>query len=540
MESESGLELSKASWPNIWKFLQPVSFEEVQKSRFMASLSHVSYCLSKITNPHFFRRYGLQFVTSSLNCKQPAKTAERLDDVLKTSDGMAVAKSEIPTCQEPAKVESSIELSNIVSVSADLQKSLNATQDDNSETENWNFGSLSNSIYSQSLAQFAKQVSLAASVSQSAVSVTLTRVMSLLQSTLGSTPTPSSAQSLQDAVPTEQDQGPKQGVVGEESPPVLGKCPTEWFVCDDVEKETRIFCIQGSDNFESWRTNLQFDPVVFEDEKLGVKVHRGIYKAAQSLYGLFVPLIKDHLRNGRGKKISFTGHSLGGAISTVMMMILVHRGVLEPQNVGQVFTFGGAACFCDNCNCSSCIFDPTDPQSSANQKQLLSKLQLPSSTVINIIMHKDITPRAFSSDYSPVAEFLRNWSSSFRTHGCLSSPNRSLLYNFIGEILVLQPDAGVGFVRNEGYHPMLPEEAGLFRLVDPDQGSLNLAEKLRKEWKTRGEHTGKEVDDKEKAFLALMDNPHPLDILSDTRAYGVMGAISRYVYFKWFSFLSGF
>ena len=39
---------------------------------------------------------------------------------------------------------------------------------------------------------------------------------------------------------------------------------------------------------------------------------------------------------------------------------------------------------------------------------------------------------------------------------------------------------------------------------------------------------GTEVESKRDAFLALMDNPHPLDILADARAYGFQGAISRY------------
>ena len=42
------------------------------------------------------------------------------------------------------------------------------------------------------------------------------------------------------------------------------------------------------------------------------------------------------------------------------------------------------------------------------------------------------------------------------------------------------------------------------------------------------EAIGTEVESKRDAFLALMDNPHPLDILADARAYGFQGAISRY------------
>lgn len=42
------------------------------------------------------------------------------------------------------------------------------------------------------------------------------------------------------------------------------------------------------------------------------------------------------------------------------------------------------------------------------------------------------------------------------------------------------------------------------------------------------DEVGNEVESKRDAFLALMDNPHPLDTLSEPSAYGVKGAISRY------------
>ena len=48
--------------------------------------------------------------------------------------------------------------------------------------------------------------------------------------------------------------------------------PTEWFVADDPMSRTRYFIIQGSDTLDHWKVNLTFDPVVFEDPSLGVKV----------------------------------------------------------------------------------------------------------------------------------------------------------------------------------------------------------------------------------------------------------------------------
>lgn len=48
--------------------------------------------------------------------------------------------------------------------------------------------------------------------------------------------------------------------------------PTEWFVADDPMSRTRYFIIQGSDTLDHWKVNLTFDPVIFEDPSLGVKV----------------------------------------------------------------------------------------------------------------------------------------------------------------------------------------------------------------------------------------------------------------------------
>jgi hypothetical protein len=44
------------------------------------------------------------------------------------------------------------------------------------------------------------------------------------------------------------------------------------FVADDASTSTRTFVIQGSDTIDHWRLNLTFDPVVFEDPSMGIRV----------------------------------------------------------------------------------------------------------------------------------------------------------------------------------------------------------------------------------------------------------------------------
>jgi hypothetical protein len=51
-------------------------------------------------------------------------------------------------------------------------------------------------------------------------------------------------------------------------------CPSEWFVVDDDVNTIRYFVIQGSDSIDHWKTNITFEPMMFEG--LGIKVSTGL------------------------------------------------------------------------------------------------------------------------------------------------------------------------------------------------------------------------------------------------------------------------
>jgi predicted lipase len=104
---------------------------------------------------------------------------------------------------------------------------------------------------------------------------------------------------------------------------------------------------QGSYSLESWRTNLAFDPTAFEDPALGVHVHRGVYEAALALYPRIRAIVEEHLASSPYARVSFTGHSLGGSIAMVLALMLLHRQVLRAPQLGPIYTFGAAACFCE-------------------------------------------------------------------------------------------------------------------------------------------------------------------------------------------------
>ncbi len=59
----------------------------------------------------------------------------------------------------------------------------------------------------------------------------------------------------------------------------------------------------------------------------------------------------------------------------------------------------------------------------AARRSLLERMGLPMGAIRNIIMHRDIVPRAFACDYSLVADLLARVGEGFREHGCLQNPN---------------------------------------------------------------------------------------------------------------------
>lgn len=110
--------------------------------------------------------------------------------------------------------------------------------------------------------------------------------------------------------------------------------------------------------------------------------------------------------------------------------------------------------------------DMNSRSSSGVDSGLLRSLGIPCDTVRNIILTHDIVPRAFACDYTPVAAMLRQ---VFTKHLGLQCDDRSIMYHFVGRLLVLQPDEDLSWVYDgEGHHPLLPKKAGLYELIEPD------------------------------------------------------------------------
>ncbi|RDY00689.1 hypothetical protein CR513_16092, partial [Mucuna pruriens] len=257
----------------------------------------------------------------------------------------------------------------------------------------------------------------------------------------------------------------------------LHSSPCEWFVCDDPSNYTRCFVIQGSDSLASWQANLFFEPTKFEDTD--VLVHRGIYEAAKGIYKQFMPEIMNHLkRHGDRAKLQFTGHSLGGSLSLLVHLMLLTNKVVSPSTLRPVVTFGSPFVFCGG-------------------QHIINELGLDESQIHCVMMHRDIVPRAFSCNYpNHVAVVLKRLNSSFRSHPCLLK--NKLLYTPLGKIFILQPD-----VKTSPPHPLLPPESAFYALDNTKCGYSP------------------------SVLRTFLNQPHPIDTLSNPTAYGSEGTILR-------------
>ncbi|KAJ1395005.1 Fungal lipase-like domain [Sesbania bispinosa] len=257
----------------------------------------------------------------------------------------------------------------------------------------------------------------------------------------------------------------------------LHSSPCEWFVCDDFSNYTRCFVIQGSDSLASWQANLFFEPTKFESTD--VLVHRGIYEAAKGIYEQFLPEIMDHLkRHGDRAKLQFTGHSLGGSLSLLIHLMLLTRKVVKPSNLRPVVTFGSPFVFCGG-------------------QKIIDELGLDESQIHCVMMHRDIVPRAFSCNYpNQVAAVLKHLNSSFRSHPCLMK--NKLLYSPLGKIFILQPDE-----KTSPHHPLLPSGSAFYALDNTKCGYSP------------------------SVLRTFLNQPHPIETLSDPTAYGSEGTILR-------------
>ncbi|MGH1487361.1 MAG: lipase family protein [Cellvibrionaceae bacterium] len=92
---------------------------------------------------------------------------------------------------------------------------------------------------------------------------------------------------------------------------------------------TQLVSVRGTDNFKNIKEDADF--VKAKDERLDIYVHSGFDKDAMSVYKDLLP------RLDKALPVLLTGHSLGAAIATLLMMYLHHDGFVinDSINFGQ-------------------------------------------------------------------------------------------------------------------------------------------------------------------------------------------------------------
>ena len=99
---------------------------------------------------------------------------------------------------------------------------------------------------------------------------------------------------------------------------------------------------------ESWAsTEVLVTSFLHLDGIDALQVHRGVYEAAKLLYDRYKPMVEEHLVTSPFAKIAFVGHSLGGSLGSLLMLMFLHRGVVPISAISPTYTFGAPAIFCE-------------------------------------------------------------------------------------------------------------------------------------------------------------------------------------------------
>ncbi|PWA43217.1 alpha/beta-Hydrolases superfamily protein [Artemisia annua] len=440
----------------------------------MSYLGSLAYSIPKIKAGNLLKRYTLRFVTSSIEKKaQLAAKAEKEKELEGVQEGGEDTEKEDQTSKSAKEI-----VSEEIQEDEKVEQSKQTVENDG-EKRGGNLisasaayhiaASAASYLHSQTMSIIPLKSSENDGGEAKSGSMTKAEVASLMATTDSVTAVVAAKEEVKQAVADDLNS--------------MHSSPCEWYICDDEEKSTRYFVIQGSESLASWQANLLFEPIEFEG--LDVIVHRGIYEAAKGIYEQMLPEILAHIEHyGDRAKLRFTGHSLGGSLALLVNLMLLIRDQVPRSSLLSVITFGAPSVMCGG-------------------DRLLHKLGLPRSHLQAITMHRDIVPRAFSCRYpGRVTELLKAVNGNFRNHPCLN--NQNLLYAPMGEFLILQPDA-----KFSPSHDLLPSGSGLYFLTSPVSDVIEAEKQMRA------------------AQSVFLNTPHPLEILSDRAAYGSTGAIQR-------------
>ncbi|KAK7392254.1 hypothetical protein VNO78_20686 [Psophocarpus tetragonolobus] len=404
------------------RMLRRVSLAEARLYAQMSHLGNLAYDIPKIKPGKLLKHYGLRYVTSSIEKKELAATAEKDSQKVGTDEN----EEEEEERKDPKNGGYKISSTAAYNIAASAATYLH------SQTRSIFPFKSSNAVTGEGSVEGSNG-------SLNSVNMINKEVASLMATTDSVTAVVAAKEEVKQAVADDLNSA--------------HSTPCEWFLCDDDQSGTRHFVIQGSETMASWQANLLFEPIKFEG--LDVLVHRGIYEAAKGMYQQMLPEVHAHIKS-RGSRATFrfTGHSLGGSLALLVNLMLLIRHEVPISSLLPVITFGSPSIMCGG-------------------DSLLEKLGLPRSHVQAITMHRDIVPRAFSCNYpNHVAELLKAVNRNFRGHPCLNK--QKLLYAPMGNLLILQPDE-----KFSPSHHLLPSGSGLYLLGCPFSESNGTEKQLR-------------------------------------------------------------
>ncbi|DBA99807.1 TPA: hypothetical protein ACH3X3_012346 [Trebouxia sp. C0006] len=189
-----------------------------------------------------------------------------------------------------------------------------------------------------------------------------------------------------------------------------------------------------------WQNLLRFWPVTFADSLVqpqgALQAHGGMADMAQELY----KQLECHIQQAKtaGQTICFGGHSLGGALATLVCCHALLQLRLDPQQV-QCVTFGSPPVLAHR--------DGKDGNA------ILQMLGLPSAGLRSYVLDSDPIPRAMLS-IDPTFSFFKEWPAvkgllqmrqwfMGQTSAPLVNPAR-FLYDNVGEVFLIKWTVGQG------------------------------------------------------------------------------------------------
>jgi len=105
----------------------------------------------------------------------------------------------------------------------------------------------------------------------------------------------------------------------------LADIDIQYFIENIPEKNCQLISIRGTDNLTNIKEDVSYTQS--KNKNLSIYVHRGFDKSAYKVYQNILPYLTPKA------KVCLTGHSLGAAIATLLMMYLHHDGFIVEHSI---------------------------------------------------------------------------------------------------------------------------------------------------------------------------------------------------------------